>query len=145
MNTCLLGKDIVSGILKDSMSLLLSLGMMLSSNNFSNIRLNNLASSMVNSINSSVSNSRATFFLLGFRRGPVNNISSFLETRNGVAFWMCLLISMPTCSSLIHSLFAWDLMFCSVFCDKLVPGFRHLLFCIMDIKTQCLQVDGLHT
>ena len=71
MNASFLSEDIVSGILEDGMSFTLSLGVVLSSNDFSDIRLNNRTTSMVNSVNSSLFNGGAAFLFLGFRRGPV--------------------------------------------------------------------------
>ena len=145
MNPCFLSKDIVSGILEDGMPFALSLCMMLPSDDFCDIWLNYATPSVIDSVNSSLFNSGAALALLRFGRGPVNNIGSFLKARDGVTLWVCLLVPLPTGSGFIHSFFAGDLVFFSIFCDKLVPGFRHLLFCLMDIKTQCQQEDGLHT
>ena len=71
MNASFLSEDIVSGILEDSMPFTFSLGEVLSSNDFSDIRLNDAATSMIDSVNSSLFNGGATFFFLGFRRGPI--------------------------------------------------------------------------
>ena len=130
MNPCLLSKDIVSGILKDGMPFALSLCMMLPSDDFCDIWLNNATTSMVYSVNSSLFNSGAALALLRFGRGPVNNIGSFLKARDGVTLWVCLLVPLPRGASLIHSFFSRDLVFFSVFCDKLIPSFRHVFFCL---------------
>ena len=71
VNPSFLSEGIVSRILEDGVLLALSLGVVLSSDDFGDIRLNDTPPSMIDSVNSSLFNGGATFFFLGFRRGPV--------------------------------------------------------------------------
>ena len=98
----------------------------------SDIRLYDSATPVISSVYSGGSNRGSTFFISvsSFNGRPVDNIWAFFETWYRVSGELIFFVTLPRSASFYHSFFAWEPMLCSVFCDKLVPSFRHVFFCL---------------
>ena len=122
-----LSESVISRILENGLSLAPSLGVVLSSDDFSDIGLNNSPPSMIHSMDCGGCDGRAVC-LTFFDRWEVQNVISLLKTGDRVAFRLCALILLPTRSGLSHGFFAGESVLFCVFCDELIPGFGHSFF-----------------